>query len=163
MSHPFVSRRLAPSGALAALALCLAATAHAQEGAPDHAPAGVAEHLEMVRAYLAEMHGPVADRLYEAYPRLLSTPHEFPLPPAPPAVPRHPGHVSADVLLHHQAVHGMGSLGRLHGTAAHPIGVGWLPHSMFAQGGGVYARWGYARLLAAIEEFATLGTGERRS
>lgn len=163
MPHPLVSRRLAPTGALAALALCLAAPTHAQEDPADHARAGVAEHLEMVRAYLAEMHGPVAVRLYESYPRLLSTPHEFPLPPAPPAVPAHPGHASADVLMHHQAVHGMGSLGRLHGTSTHPIGVGWLPHSMFAQGGGVYSRWGYARLLAAIEEFAARETGELRS
>lgn len=153
MPHP-LTRRLAPPFALAALFLAIAVPATAQMGGEDHGPASVAEHLEDVRAYLAEMHGPIAERLFQAYPRLLTAPHEFPLPPGPPLVPAPPGHVSADALLHHQAVHGGGSLGRLHGTSAHPIGVGWLPHSMFAQGGGVYARWGYSRLLSAIHGFA---------
>lgn len=159
MSHPLAERRLAPAGALAALALCMAAPADAQVGAAEHAPVSVADHLELVRAYLAEMHGPAAERLYESYPRLLSAPFELPLPPAPPPVPAHPGHVSADVLMHHQAVHGMGSLGRLHGASTHPVGVGWLPHSMFAQGGGPYARWGYFRLLDAIHRFTARETG----
>jgi len=159
MPHPLVRRGPTPFGALAALVLCMAAPAHAQVDATEHTPASVAEHLEVIRAYLAEMHGPVAERLYEAYPSLLSTPHEFPLPPAPPPVPAHPGHVSADLLVHYQAVHGMGTLGRLHGTSTHPIGVGWLPHSMFAQGGGVYARWGYFRLLDAIRGFAASESG----
>lgn len=154
MPHSPVLRRLAPSGALAAFLLALAVPAAAQMGPDDHAPASVAEHLEEVRAYLAELHGPIAERLYEAYPRLLSAPHELPLPPSPPPVPASPGHVSADRLMHYQAVHGMGSLGRLHGAMAHPIGVDWLPHSMFAQGGGVYARWGYSRLLDAVHGFA---------
>jgi hypothetical protein len=54
---------------------------------------------------------------------------------------------------------GGGSLGRLHGATPHPIGVGWFPHSMFAQGGGVYARWGYARLLDGVRRFVDLQTG----
>ncbi len=156
MQHPHASRRFVSTGALAALTLCLATPVRAQMDMSGQDPASVERHLETVRAYLAEMEGPIAERLFAMRATQRNAPLEFPLTPALPHVPAQPAHPSALGLLHYQAVRGGGSLGRLHGPATHPIGVGWFPHSMFAQGGGLYARWGFERLLDAVDRFAAL-------
>lgn len=159
MQHPHTGRRLLAGTALAALAMSAAGPARAQVAMTDRAPASVERHLDRVRAYLADMHGPVAERLWETHASRLGAPHELPLPPRAPAVPAAPGHIEALALLHYQAVAGTGSLGRLHGSTANPVGLAWFPHSMYAQGGGMYARWGFAHLLEGVDRFVTLQTG----
>ena len=104
--------------------------------------------------HLAERHGPMAETLFAMNAELAATPSFFMTRTPPgmrrtPAPPRILYRIEASHLMHHQGT-GSGSLGTLHGTSAHPLGVGWFPHSMFAQSGGVFARWGHARLLAAV-------------
>ena len=115
--------------------------------------ASVASHMEELRAQLAERHGPLAEALFAMNAELSRTPHDVETRPAGPAVPRVHYRIEASHLVHYQALEG-GTLRRLHGSTRHPIGLGWLPHSMFAQSGAVFGQWGHARLLAAVQSYA---------
>ena len=164
-SHPTVRlaqvpRRLGgPMLALLFVTLGLPSAAESQATEPwastaDHYDgARVAAHLEQLRTQLAERHGPLAEALFAMNAELTRTPHSVETRPVGPAVPRIRHRIEASHLLHYQALQG-GTLGRLHGSTRHPIGLGWLPHSMFAQSGAVFGQWGHARLLAAVQSYA---------
>ncbi|MDH3732677.1 MAG: hypothetical protein OEU54_04050 [Gemmatimonadota bacterium] len=126
--------------------------------ADDYDAEHVTAFIDHVRTRLAERHGPLAETLFamnsdlSGMPHFLSTrtpPGSRPAPSPEPMRLR----VEAAHLIHHQGI-GEGSLGTLHGSTWHPIGVGWMPHSMFAQSGRTFARWGHARLLAAVGSHA---------
>lgn len=162
MSYPSraLDRRPASGLAIATLALALAVPASAQPAerwtstADHYDAAAVASQIETWRGELSRIHGPLAQAWYDVHEAMLPAPHDLIQRPRPPVVPSLRYRVEPAHLLHHQAVTGGGSLGRLHGSLAHPIGLAWLPHSMFAQGGRVYGRWGFARLLAGIRGHA---------
>lgn len=112
--------------------------------------AQVESHLDAMRAQLAARHGPLAEALFAIHEGLMATPHGIEPRPAVPAIPRMRHRVEAAHLIHYQAMTG-GSLGGLHGSLDHPIGLAWFPHSMFAQSGRVFGQWGHARLLGAVQ------------
>ena len=169
MSHPTASirrhrpARTAVAGGtglgLAFIAL-LAGTGAAQGQMTDrwvttadrYDEAAITAHLSEVAAVLAARHGPLAEEIFAMNAQLMRVPNALDPRSAGPAVPPIGYRIEASHLVHYQASSG-GSLGRLHGSSAHPAGVGWLPHSMFAQSGGVYGRWGHARLLGAIRSY----------
>jgi len=109
----------------------------------------VEAHLEVVRGQLAERHGSLARTLFDMNEALMVTPHGLSSRPRPPAISRIHHRIEPAHLVHFQAENG-GTLGTLHGSTAHPIGLTWFPHSMFAQSGRVFGQWGHARLLAGV-------------
>ncbi len=113
----------------------------------------VPTHVGELQAQLADRHGPLARELFDMNAELRRTPHQVERRPAGPLVLPVVYRIEASHLLHYQALGG-GTLGRLHGSTRHPIGLGWMPHSMFAQSGAVFGQWGHARLLAAIHSYA---------
>ncbi len=158
MSRPSRSldRRPATGLAFTTLALALAAPAFAQPAdrwtstEDRYDAATVASELETWHGQWSRIHGPLAQAWYDVHQALLPAPHNLVQRPAAPTVPRLRYRIEPAHLMHHQAVSGGGSLGVLHGSLDHPLGLAWLPHSMFAQGGRVYGQWGFARLLAGI-------------
>ena len=114
--------------------------------------------LDAARTELAERHGPLALQLFEMNERLARMPHFLEGVARGPSIAHMSPDVEAGHLMHYQAGNG-GSLGQLHGSTAHPVGVGWLPHSMFAEGGRLYGAWGHARLLAAVDAFTARERG----
>ncbi|MFV1988184.1 MAG: hypothetical protein ACC682_12945 [Gemmatimonadota bacterium] len=112
----------------------------------------VESRLDQLRQQLAERHGPLAETLFEMNADLARWPDFHGAPSRGPRAEPIRYRVEASHLMHYQALNG-GTLGKLHGTSSHPVGVGWMPHSMFAQSGRLYGEWGHARLLAAVDEF----------
>jgi hypothetical protein len=120
----------------------------------DHYDAAtVTSHLDQIRGLLAERHGPLAETLFAMNADLAATPGFFESYIRGPHVEAIRGGVEAAHLVHYQAANG-GTLGAMHGTTEHPLNVGWVPHSMFAQAGRLYGEWGHARLLAAVDAHA---------
>lgn len=119
----------------------------------DYDAGRVAAHVEQLGAQLAERHGPLAETLFAMNADLASTPHFLSSRVRGPYVAPIKHRVEAAHLVHYQAASG-GSLGWLHGTTEHPLGVGWVPHSMFAESGRLFGQWGHARLLAAVDSHA---------
>ena len=112
----------------------------------------VASRIDQLREQLAERHGPLAETLFDMNGDLASWPDFLGTRTRGPRVEPIRYRVEASHLVHYQALNG-GTLGKLHGATTHPVGVGWMPHSMFAQSGRLYGEWGHARLLAAVDEF----------
>lgn len=159
--------RFRPSRALAVqagLMLALALPAAAQMGRqvpPEMAydARRVATYVEHLRELMANRHGDLAEAFFQRSEGLARTPDGLSARPLTPVVPEHTIAVSAEDLFRYQTSEN-GSLGRLHGSTAHPLGLAWFPHSMFAQGGGRYATWGFARLLRAVRWYSEAQTAD---
>ncbi len=119
----------------------------------------VQAQLDAERDRLSHEHGAIAQTMWSMRAELAAVPYDVTRRPMAPAVPHMRHRVEAAHLIHHQAVAGGGSLGPMHGSTAHPSGLGWFPHSMFAQGGRVYGVWGYGRLLEAVSAHAERHAG----
>lgn len=142
----------------AVLAVALALPAAAQMGPqvpPERAydAERVGTYVAHLRTLMADRHGDLADAYFRLSDDLAMTPNGLNARPAAPVVAEHTPAVSAEDLFRYQTSEG-GSLGRMHGTAAHASGFAWFPHSMYAQGGRKYAQWGFARLLRTVRWYA---------
>jgi len=153
--HRLAKRTVTPAlGALLLLTVSAGAAngqaADRFESTLDHYDAVTVEaHLDAARGQLADRHGPLARTLFDMHEALMVTPHDLKARPQPPAIARLRHRVEPAHLVHYQAENG-GHLGTLHGSTAHPIGLTWFPHSMFAQSGRVFGQWGHALLLGAV-------------
>jgi hypothetical protein len=141
-----------------AVALALALPATAQMGRqvpPEQAydAERVGTYVAHLRTLMADRHGDLAEAFFRLSDGLAMTPNGLNARPVAPVVPEHTTAVSAEDLFRYQTSEG-GSLGRMHGADAHASGFAWFPHSMYAQGGGRYAVWGFARLLRAVRWYA---------
>jgi hypothetical protein len=153
-SEAFRSRTIRPLAIQVGLALAVVLPLQAQMGrqVPPEAAydaARVGTYVQHLRALMAERHGAIAERFFDMSDGLAMTPDGITARPAAPPVPGETIEVSAEDLFRFQTTEG-GSLGRMHGATGHPLALAWFPHSMFAQGGGRYGQWGFARLLRAV-------------